>query len=115
MTPDEARHLIIEGMNYAAYKETDSSLYDSDKNRLFGSEYYRSGRLVMKPSPWTEGDFEEKMTNLLLWANALNRHLLSFSHAQELLRGEDSLMGRIIRRARTSGSILSNKTDLKIP
>lgn len=27
MTPDEARELIIEGMNYAAYRETDSSLY----------------------------------------------------------------------------------------
>ena len=36
MTPDEARHLIIEGINYAAYKETDSSLHDADKNRLFG-------------------------------------------------------------------------------
>jgi hypothetical protein len=39
MTQDEARDLIIEGMNYAAYRETDSSLYDSDKNRLFGSEH----------------------------------------------------------------------------
>jgi hypothetical protein len=34
MTVNEARHLIIEGMDYAAYRETDSSLYDSDKNRL---------------------------------------------------------------------------------
>jgi len=41
MTLDEARELIITGMNYAAYKETDSSLYDSDENRLFGSERYR--------------------------------------------------------------------------
>jgi hypothetical protein len=40
MTLDEARHLIIEGMNYAAYKETDSSLRDADKNRLFGSVHY---------------------------------------------------------------------------
>jgi hypothetical protein len=32
--------MIIDGINYAAYKETDSSLHDSDKNRLFGSERY---------------------------------------------------------------------------
>jgi hypothetical protein len=44
MTSDEARDLIIESMNYAAYKETDSSLHDADKNRLFGSEHYKSGR-----------------------------------------------------------------------
>jgi len=31
MTSEEARLLIIDGINYAAYKETDSSLYDSDK------------------------------------------------------------------------------------
>jgi hypothetical protein len=45
MTLDEARHLIIEGINYAAYRETDSSLHDTDKNRLFGSEHYKFGRL----------------------------------------------------------------------
>jgi hypothetical protein len=28
MTLDEAREVVIEGMNYAAYKETDSSLYE---------------------------------------------------------------------------------------
>jgi len=33
MTLEEARLLIVEGINYAAYRETDSSLYDSDKNR----------------------------------------------------------------------------------
>ena len=59
MTQDEARRLIIEGINYAAYKETDSSLHDSDKNRLFGSEHYRSGREVVKPSAWAEGNFED--------------------------------------------------------
>ena len=46
MTSDEARDLIIESMNYAAYKETDSSLHDADKNRLFGSEHYKSGRMI---------------------------------------------------------------------
>ena len=62
MTPDEARHWIIEGLNYAAYRETDSSLHDTDKNRLRGSEHYNSGRHIANPSPWAEGDFEEKMT-----------------------------------------------------
>jgi hypothetical protein len=50
MTLEEARLLIVEGINYAAYKETDSSLYDSDKNRLFGSEHYKSGRHIVNPS-----------------------------------------------------------------
>jgi hypothetical protein len=44
MTSDEARHLIIKGIKYAAYRETDSSHPDPDKNRLFGSEHYKSGR-----------------------------------------------------------------------
>ena len=100
MTSDEARHAIIEGINYAAYKETDSSLYDSDKNRLWGSEHYNSGRWVVKQSPWAEGDFEESMAKLLCIANALNRSAPSFEAAQELLEDEDSTLGRIIRRAK---------------
>lgn len=100
MTPDEARNLIIEGINYAAYRETDSSLHDADKNRLFGSEYYNSGRFVAKPSPWAEGDFEEKMATLLHWANALNRSVSAFKEAQKLLEDDDSVIGRVIRRAR---------------
>jgi len=100
MTADEARHAIIEGINYAAYKETDSSLYDSDKNRLWGSEHYDSSRWVVKPSPWAEGDFEEKMAHLLGIANAFNRSVPSFAAAQELLGDEDSVIGRVIRRAK---------------
>lgn len=65
MTPDDARHTIIEGINYAAYCETDFSLHDSE-NRLFGSEHYNSGRPVYEPSPWAEGNFEEKMALLLV-------------------------------------------------
>ena len=100
MTSDEARHLVIEGINYAAYRETDSSLHDSDKNRLFGSEQYKSGRFVSRPSPWAEGDFEEKMAKLLSWAKALNRSVAAFSEAQKTLEQEDSVIGRVIRRAR---------------
>jgi len=51
MTPEDARQAVVDGINYAAYKETDPSLYDSDKNCLFGSEHYRSDRVVVKPSP----------------------------------------------------------------
>jgi hypothetical protein len=65
VTPEEARQIIVEGISHAAYRETDSSLYDSDKNRLFGSKHYNSGRHVVKPSPWSEGNFEEKMAVLL--------------------------------------------------
>ena len=100
MTLEEARLLIVEGINYAAYKETDSSLYDSDKNRLFGSEHYNSGRHIVKPSPWAEGDFEEKMAMLLRWANALNRSDPAFAQAQSLLETEESLIGRVIRRTK---------------
>jgi len=100
MTPDKARDLIIEGMNYAAYRETDFSLHDSDKNRLFGSEHYDSGRPVYDPSPWAEGDFEGKMATLLVWANVLNRSVPEFSEAQRLLESEDSVIGRVIQHAK---------------
>lgn len=101
MTTEEARQIIVEGINYAAYKETDSSLYDSDKNRLFGSDHYNSGRHIVKPSPWAEGDFEETMAMLLRWANVLNRSKLDFTQAQGLLEGEDSVVGRVIRRSKS--------------
>ncbi len=93
MTTDEARELIIDVINYAAYRETDSSLHDSDKNRLFGSEHYKSDRSIAQPSPWAEGDFEEKMAMLLRWANALNRSVPAFQDAQSLLEREDSVLG----------------------
>ena len=97
MTPEEARQIVVDGINYAAYKETNSSLYDSDKNRVFGTEHYNSGRHVVKPSPWSEGNFEEKMAMLLRWANALNALVPSFTQAQALLEAEDSVIGRVIR------------------
>jgi hypothetical protein len=102
MATDEALHLIVEGINYAAYRETDSSLHDSDKNRLYGSQRYNSDRLIDQPSPWAEGNFEEKMATLLRWANALNRSVPAFTEAQELLENEDSIIGRVIRRMKRS-------------
>lgn len=99
MTLDEAREEVISGIDYAAYKETDSLLHDADKNRLFGSEHYRSGRPVYKPSPWAEGAFEDKMATLLRTANALNRSVSAFREAQQLLENEESVLGRVVRRA----------------
>jgi hypothetical protein len=104
MTLDEAREGIISGIDYAAYRETDSSLHDSDKNRLFGSEHYKSGRPIYKPSPWAEGDFEDKMANLLGIANWLNRSVPGFKEAQRLLENEKSVLGRVIRQASGSRS-----------
>jgi hypothetical protein len=101
MTAEEARQIVVEGINYAAYKETDSSLYDSDKNRLFGSDHYNSGLHIVKPSPWSEGSFEEKMAMLLRWANTLNASVPTFAQAQAQLEAEDSIMGRVIRLSRT--------------
>jgi len=49
MTENEAKELLIDGMNYAAYRETNHSLWDSDKNTLFGFEHYSSGRTVAFP------------------------------------------------------------------
>jgi hypothetical protein len=92
--------LVIDCINQAAYRETDSSLHDSDKNRLFGSEHYKSDRPVYKPSPWAEGDFEEKIAMLLVWAIPLNSFVPAFTAAQRLLEGEESVIGRVIRRAK---------------
>ena len=100
MTRDEAAELVIEGMNYAAFREEGVSLYDSDKNRLFGSEHYNSGRIIIRPSPWAEGNVEQKMTTLLRWANILNRSSPEFQDAQKLLAGEDSLLGEAVRSVR---------------
>ena len=102
MTLEEARLLIVEGINYAAYKETASSLHDSDKNRLLGFEHYKSGREVVKPSPWADGDFEEKMATLLRWANTLNRSNPAFAQAQSVLEGDESPVGRVTRRTKGS-------------
>ncbi len=100
MTVERAREIVIDGINYAAYRETDSSLYDSDKNRMFGSEHYQSSRFAVSPSPWEEGNFEKKMTTLLRWAVHLNGSNIEFVQAVSILKSDDSVLGRIIRRER---------------
>jgi hypothetical protein len=100
MTPDEARDFVISSIDYAAYKEFGPSLHDSDKNRLFGSEHYNSGRPVYEPSHWAGVNFEESMVMLLDMANTLNLSQPAFAEAQRLLEEEDSVIGRIVRRVK---------------
>ena len=52
MTITEAKELLIDGMNYAAYKETEHSLWLTDKDRLFGEPHYHDDRRVFSPSVW---------------------------------------------------------------
>lgn len=78
MTLDKAREKVISGIDYAAYRETEFSLRDRDKDRVFGSEHYKSGRAVYKSSPRAEGDFEDTMASLLRMANWLNRSCPGF-------------------------------------
>ena len=40
------------------------------------------------------------MTTLLVWANVLNRSDLKFAEAQRVLENEESIIGRLIQRAR---------------
>jgi hypothetical protein len=100
LTVDEAKELLIDGMNYAAYKETDHSLWDSDKNKLFGAEHYQSSRPAFAPSVWGDGEmFEKKMTDLLRLAVQFGSTNGSCQEAITLLLAGDHYLNRIIRRA----------------
>jgi hypothetical protein len=99
MTLDEAREQVISAINFAAYRETDFSLHEADKNRLFGSEHYDSGRPVCGPSRWAGGDFEKKMAALLGMANGFISPNTALRDAQRLLENEESILGRVIRLA----------------
>ena len=98
MTIPEAKKLVIDAMNYAAYKETQHSLYTSDKNRLFGADHYRSELLSFEPSPW-EADFEREMCDLLRWAAMLQRSDASFAQAVRVLQHSSEYLGTLIRRS----------------
>jgi len=100
MTQDEAREIVIEGINHAAYRETDSSLHDADKNRLYGTGHYKSDRPVYRQSPWAKGNFVEKMAQLLQIANVLNRSVTKFHEAQRLLEEDEAVLGCVIRMAK---------------
>jgi len=100
VTDIEAKELLIGGMEYAAYRETEHSLWGSDKNRLFGGQHYESGRLTVQPSVWGEGEqFEEKMAELLRWAVRLGSSKASYEEAIRVLLSGDHQINSIIRRA----------------
>jgi hypothetical protein len=104
MTEVEAKELLIGGMDYAAYRETENSLWNSDKNTLFGGRHYESGRVTVQPSVWGEGEqFEEKMAELLRWAVRLGSSKGSYEEAIRLLLSGDHYINRIIRRAGLAG------------
>ena len=102
MRDDEAKELLIDGMNYAAYRETDHSLYASDKNKLFGSEHYSDGdRPIVAPSPRGQGEvFEKKMEDLLRWALQLGTKKGNYREAIATLRKGDHYINGIIERAK---------------
>src|SRR5262249_22917988 len=101
MTDTEAKELLISGMDYAAIRETDHSLWDSDKNKLFGEEHYVSGRPVFQSSVWGEGEqFEEKMAELLRWAVQLGTSKGSYDVAIRVLWSGNHYLNCIIKRAR---------------
>jgi hypothetical protein len=56
--------------------------------------------MIVKPSPWAEGDFEEKMNTLLRWANILNASVPAFKEVQTLLEDENLVLGKVIRRGK---------------
>jgi len=100
LTVDEAKELLIDGMNFAAYREMNHSLWDSDKNKLFGAEHYQSGRPVFGPSVWGEGHtFEAKMAELPRWAFPLGSMEGSYQEAKKVLLAGDHYLNRILRRA----------------
>ena len=98
MTVAEAKEILISAMDYMAYHEAGTSLYDSDKNRLFGADHYDSGWPVYSPSPWESKDFEKKMAELLQMAMSIPSTRAKYKQAIRTLLGRNLVLNRIILR-----------------
>jgi hypothetical protein len=103
MTVNEAKELLISGMNYAAYKETERSLFVDDMNRLFGEPHYPphsnpSGRSVSSNDDW-----EQRMAQLLEWAVKLGSRSADYDEAIQTLLAGDHYINRIIRISGVGG------------
>ena len=85
MSPDKIGTLSSRASITPHIAKRTTRFYDSDKNRLLGSELYNSGRPVSEPNPWAGSDFEEKMAMLLVWANLLNRAVQEFTEGRDFL------------------------------
>lgn len=96
VTVTEAKETLISAMDYMAYREVGTSLYDSDKNRLFGSEHYNSGRPVYSQSPWEGEEFEQKMAELLGWAMHIPASRAKYEIAIRTVLGTDVVLNKII-------------------
>ena len=103
MTVTEAKELLISAINYGAYREADSSLFVSDRNRLFGEDHYKLEPNSVpsdKPSPWGEGElFEKKMAQLLKWALRLGSESGDYGEAIKVLSAGNHYLNRIIGQA----------------
>lgn len=100
MTAVEAKERLISLMDYIAYREIGTSLYDSDKNRLFGEEHYRSERPVYSKSPWEGGGFEGKMARLLKTARCYKSTSSQYREAIRHLRfSGGAVLNRVIIRS----------------
>ncbi len=98
MTDDEARVVVIEGINYAAYRETEHSLRDSDKNRLFwGSIFHRDNRCTKRIRGRERSSREDGDTSRL--GQYSYSVCAQFAAAQLFLENEDSVIGPVIRLA----------------
>ena len=96
VTLTEAKETLISAMDYMAYREIGTSLYDSDKNRLFGAEHYNSGRPVYSQSPWEGEEFEKKMAELLGWALRIPASRAKYEKAIRTVLGTDVVLNKII-------------------
>jgi hypothetical protein len=96
VTLTEAKEILISAMDYMAYREIGMSLYDGDKNRLFGGEHFNSGRPVYSPSPWEGEDFEKKMAELLGWAMRIPASRPKYKEAIRTVHGTDVVLNKII-------------------
>jgi hypothetical protein len=102
VTDVEAKELLIGGMNYAAYHETDHSLWPADKNTLFGEPHYEVGPRDGQ-SVWGTGEvFESKMADVLRWAIHLGTTSGDYSEAIHQLMSGEHYINRIIKRAGVS-------------
>jgi hypothetical protein len=99
MTEVEAKELLIDLINYAAYRETLHSLWPTDMNRLYGTKHYPEDRPDESPSVWEGEQFESKMAELLKWGVSLGSAKGDWRVAVRALRGGNHYLNRIIQRA----------------
>jgi hypothetical protein len=100
MSDVRAKEIIISAMNRVAYTEFGTSLYTSDRNRLFGSEHFVPEPYTAppdRPSPWQGEGSEEKLAEVLALASCFKDQ--EFDQAIKTLLAGDHDLNKLIRRA----------------